>query len=84
MERKYKYLGYVMILFVPLVFLAFYQTYFKDFPQFPSGINAFDHIHSVIASAWIALLIAQPLLIRYKKMTGTASWAGFLICFFLY
>jgi len=67
MERKYKYLGYVMILFLPLVFIAFYKSYFEHFPKFSSRIQVFDHVHAIIASTWMLLLIVQPILISKRK-----------------
>ena len=67
MERKYKYIGFIMILFLPLIFAAFYQSYFEHFPVFSSRIHWFDHVHAIIASSWILLLIIQPILASRKK-----------------
>jgi len=66
MERAYKNLGYFFILLVPFVFLGFYKTYFNQFPSFKET-TTFIHIHAVIASIWIIMLIAQPILIRNRK-----------------
>ena len=68
MERKYKLLGYVMIGIIPLIFVAFYKSYFIKFPDFNEGIYLFDHIHGAIAFAWVLLLIAQPILASQKKI----------------
>jgi hypothetical protein len=67
MEKAYKNLGYFLILLVPLTLLGFYKTYFNQFPVFNDNTNIFIHLHAIIASIWILMLIAQPLLIRYKK-----------------
>jgi hypothetical protein len=67
MERKYKYLGYVLIVLLPLLFVAFYKTYFIRFPDFNEDIKLFDHVHGAIALAWVLLLIVQPILISKKK-----------------
>ena len=56
-----------MILFFPLVFVAFYKSYFEHFPIFSSKIHLYDHVHAAIATTWILLLIAQPILISKKK-----------------
>lgn len=67
MEKKYRYLGFALLLFVPLIFIAFYRSYFQTFPDFNPTILATDHVHAAIASIWILLLIAQPILITRKK-----------------
>ena len=56
-----------MLLFIPLVILGFYKTYFSQFPDFNEKITLIHHLHASIASVWILTLISQPLLIRYKK-----------------
>ena len=70
MEKAYKNLGYVLLLLIPLTGIAFYKTYFNQFPgfAFEENITPYIHLHAFIASVWIAMLIAQPLLIRNKKM----------------
>ena len=67
MEKAYKNTGYFMMLIILLVILGFYKTYFSQLPDFNEKITLFHHLHAVIASLWILTLIAQPLLIRYKK-----------------
>ena len=66
MEKKYTALGYWFLLLIPLAIIAFYKPYFQFFPSFV-GIRSSLHIHTFIASLWILLLIAQPLLILKKK-----------------
>jgi hypothetical protein len=67
MEKAYKNLGLLLLLLIPLTFLAFYKTYFVQFPNFEENITTFIHLHAIIASIWILLLIVQPLLIINKK-----------------
>lgn len=67
MEKAYKNLGYLLILFIPLTILAFFKTYFNQFPTFKENITVFIHLHAIIASIWILMLIVQPLLIRNRK-----------------
>jgi len=80
MEKKYRYLGYVLLLLFPLIFAGFYQTYFRNFP-FADRITYFEHLHAFIATVWVLLLVIQP--IRYAiKITGyTKSWENFLTSF---
>jgi uncharacterized membrane protein len=66
MEKAYKNLGYFLILLVPFALLGFYKTYFNQFPSF-KDTSTYIHIHAAIASIWVLLLVAQPLLIRKKK-----------------
>lgn len=82
MEKAYKNLGYILILLLPLTFLAFFKTYFNQIPTFEENITPYIHIHAIIASVWIIMLIAQPLLIRnrnYKlhKKIGKISYIVF-------
>jgi hypothetical protein len=67
MEKAYKYLGYFMLLLIPLVFAGFYKTYIVQFPNFEENNNSFIHLHALIATVWISMLIAQPFLILNKK-----------------
>lgn len=66
MERKYKYLGYILPLLFPLIFAGFYQTYFRNFP-FADKITYFEHLHALIAIVWVSLLVIQPILIRNRN-----------------
>jgi len=66
MEKSYKNLGYLLMLLIPLTFLGFYKSYFLQFPTFKET-TVFIHLHALIASIWILMLIVQPLLIRKKK-----------------
>lgn len=67
MEKAYKNLGYILVLLIPLTFLAFFKTYFNQFPAFEENITAYIHLHAMIASIWILMLIIQPILIINRK-----------------
>ena len=67
MEKAYKNLGYFFLLLIPLTFLGFYKTYFVQFPDFEENLTTLIHLHAIIASIWILLLVVQPLLIIYRK-----------------
>ena len=49
-----------------LVIWGFYRTYFNLFPSF-TGIQPVQHFHGIMMLSWFAMLIIQPLLIRYEK-----------------
>lgn len=66
MEKVYKNLGYYFILLIPLTFLGFYKTYFNQFPTF-SETNILIHLHAIIATIWVLMLIIQPILIKLKR-----------------
>lgn len=68
MDKTYKYLGYFFLLLIPLIFAGFYKSYFQPFPNFGKKLDVYLHIHSIIASLWVAILIAQPFLIANKKV----------------
>lgn len=61
----YPNLGYWLLLFIPLTIAGFYFTYFTQLPAVPGLI----HFHFAFMAAWIGMVIAQPFLIRYKKIT---------------
>ncbi|WP_340114788.1 hypothetical protein [Maribellus mangrovi] len=75
MEKAYKNTGYFMLLLIPAVLAGFYVTYFSHLSDFSEGFTAltngkitiFHHLHATLATLWILLLVAQPLLIRYGK-----------------
>ena len=60
----YNNLGYWFLLLILLVFGGFYTTYFSVFLQPTAPIL---HIHFILMALWIAMLIVQPFLIKYKK-----------------
>lgn len=58
-------MGYWMMLFILGVFGGFYVTYFSKLTEsFPS----LTHIHFGLMSIWMVIAIAQPLLIRNKRI----------------
>lgn len=82
MEKEYRNLGFVFLLLIPLTFLGFYKTYFVLSPDFEGTVDVYTHIHAVVASLWITLLIVQPFLIRSKnfslhRLFGKISYAVF-------
>jgi len=65
--KKFQYynVGYWFMLFIFLAFAGFYTTYFtRIFEPNPPII----HFHFVLMAIWLAMLIAQPFLIKYKKL----------------
>lgn len=68
MEKTYKYLGYFLLLMIPLIFIAFQPNYISKFPNFEANYDVFIHIHAFVASLWVLMLIVQPFLIVNKKM----------------
>ncbi len=50
-----------------LSLLAFFPTYFVRFPGF-AGTSAKVHFHVVTMLAWVALSIAQPILIQRRRV----------------
>ncbi len=69
MEKEYRNIGFIFLLFIPLTFLGFYKTYFVLSPEFVGTVDGYTHIHAFTASLWITLLIVQPLLIRSRNFS---------------
>ncbi len=67
MEKAYKNISYLFGGVLLLVFIAFFKTYFSLFPQF-IGIAGLIHLHALAMLTWLALLIAQPILIVRKQV----------------
>ena len=67
MERAYRNIGFIFLVFIPLTFLGFYKTYFVLSPEYVGTVDMYTHIHAFTASIWISLLIVQPLLIRSRN-----------------
>ena len=83
MDKGYKNIGYLFLLFIPLTFLGFYKTYFVVSPEFKGSVDVYTHLHVLAASLWILLLIGQPLLIRANnfklhRLIGQLSYFIFL------
>ena len=67
MERQYKNLGYFLLILVAFVGVGFYKPYFALIPHFDAGITPLVQVHAILLMCFVALLVAQPLLIRYKR-----------------
>lgn len=57
-----------MVLASIIVHLGFGATYIKHFPVFEK-FTWVHHIHGALMGAWVLLLIVQPFLIHYKKIS---------------
>ncbi len=78
MEKAYKNISYLFGAVLLLILIGFFKTYFGLFPQF-EGLPLLAHFHAIMILSWFGLLIAQPLLIRYKRpdlhrLLGKASY----------
>jgi hypothetical protein len=63
-DKQYLNIGYWFLIFVALVILGFYPTYFGIWSFAMPGII---HIHAFFMVLWLAVLIAQPILIKKKR-----------------
>jgi hypothetical protein len=66
-ERQYRNLGFFMLILVGFVGLGFYKPYFALIPHFDPSITPLVQVHAVLLMLFVALLVAQPLLIRYRQ-----------------
>ena len=67
MEKAYRNVGFFLLLLISMAVLGFYKSYIIQSPEVNIAIDGFIHFHAAVSSVWIGLLIAQPLLIRYKQ-----------------
>ena len=66
MEKYYQNTGKYFLILILFIALGFYYPYFSLFPQFKS-VTITVHVHAISLMFWALVLIAQPILIRYKK-----------------
>jgi uncharacterized membrane protein len=66
-ERQYKNLGYFLLILVAFVAAGFYKPYFSLIPNFNADITPLVQAHAILLMSFVALLVAQPLLIRNKQ-----------------
>jgi hypothetical protein len=79
MERAYRNLGYFLLALLPIFIAGFWIPYLSEIPAFDPSITPPVHVHAVLLFAWIALLVFQPLAIRYRafsvhRFLGKASY----------
>ncbi len=67
MKKLYYNSGYFFLILFAFVLGGFYKTYFGLIPKFDQSTTWLVHVHAALLTCWVALLIVQPLLIRYKK-----------------
>jgi hypothetical protein len=68
MEKAYRGLVYLFGIIFIIVIIGFYRTYFGLFPKFEK-VSSVVHLHAIALILWSFLIIVQPLLIRYKKLS---------------
>ena len=68
---KFRNSGYYFVALLALAVTAFWQPYFShvlgDFFDYTADISGYKHLHVIMSASWLALLIAQPFLIRGNK-----------------
>lgn len=69
MERVYRNLGFVLIVLLPIFIAGFWIPYFSQIPHFDESITIAVHIHAALLFCFLALLIFQPLAIRYGALS---------------
>jgi O-antigen/teichoic acid export membrane protein len=79
MEHDYRNLGYFLLALLPIFTAGFWIPYLSEIPAFDPSITLSVHIHAVLLFAWIALLVIQPLAIRFRafsihRILGKASY----------
>jgi hypothetical protein len=75
-ERSYFAISYVVIVLLALSFIAFAPAYFL---VLDSRLPWFMHVHAAFMFLWMAILVAQPILIKQGKhlvhrLVGKASY----------
>lgn len=65
---RVEHFGYCFIGLLPLTFAGFWPSYFSKFFNGTANFSSYFHVHAAVALLWIAVLIAQPVLIRKKKL----------------
>lgn len=79
MERAYRNLGYFLLAVLPIFIAGFWIPYLSEILAFDPSITPPVHIHAVLLFSFIAILVFQPLAIRYRafsvhRLLGKASY----------
>ncbi len=64
----YRLISSFFVLILVMITWGFYRTYLVFFPAF-TGFTMIHHFHGAVMMTWMMMLIVQPLLIRYGKIT---------------
>ena len=80
MERAYRNLGYFLLALLPIFIAGFWIPYLSEIPAFDPSITPPVHVHAVLLFSWIALLVFQPLAIRYRAFSAAISLAVIETC----
>ncbi len=80
MERAYRNLGYFLLALLPIFIAGFWIPYLSEISAFDPSITPPVHIHAVLLFTWIAIVVFQPLAIRFgafsaHRLLGRASYA---------
>lgn len=70
MERVYRNLGCFLLAFLPIFVAGFWIQYLSEIPAFDPFITPPVHVHAVLLFTWIALLVFQPLAIRFRAFSA--------------
>jgi hypothetical protein len=70
MERAYRNLGYFLLALLPIFVAGFWIPYLSEIPAFDPSITPAVHVHALLLFTWIALLVFQPLAIRYRAFSA--------------
>lgn len=71
----FEYAGYCFIGLIVLDLIGFWPSYFSHFLDGTADFNFYFHFHAALASMWLLMLIAQPILILKKRFT-LHRWIG--------
>ncbi len=65
-KNTYPLIAIFMVVIIIGVQWGFYESYTSQFPTFENATTVI-HIHGALLMAWLVLLVAQPMLIYFKK-----------------
>ena len=60
--------GYYFIGLIGLILIGFWPSYFSKFVNGTADFTVYFHFHATMVSTWVFMLIAQPILIRKRKL----------------
>lgn len=66
-EKNYRNIGFILLLFIPLVIIGFLKSYIGQLFDPKQSLHILIHLHFIVSALWVLLMIAQPLLIRFKR-----------------
>lgn len=67
-KLRFELSGFYFIGLIGVILIGFWPSYFSKFFNGTADFTAYFHFHAAMVSIWVFMIIAQPMLLRKKKI----------------